>query len=193
MSPHATEEKSAVKAGDLVRLEYELWAEGGAGSELIDTTKEEVAQQANVPKSEGQKFGPHPHLIGGEYFPSGVESALEGAQTGEEFEKEFAPADAFGERDPKLIELFSMHEISRLPEMRRDDAHLDIGTVLNIRGRRGRVISLTAARVRVDFNPPFSGRKIRGKFHSRRTDRRSGRAGEGFGRADLRAFQRVPC
>ena len=26
-----------------------------------------------------------------------------------------------------------MHEISRLPEMRRDDAHLDIGTVLNIR------------------------------------------------------------
>ncbi|MFZ1024145.1 MAG: hypothetical protein WAN87_08420 [Thermoplasmata archaeon] len=165
MSPHTSEEKSPVKSGDLVSLEYELWAEGGERSELIDTTKEEVAQQAEVPKTEGQKFGPHPHLIGGEYFPSGIEAALEGAKPGEEFEKEFAPADAFGERDPKLIELFSMHEISRLPEMRRDDAHLDIGTVLTIRGRRGRVVSLTAARVRVDFNPPFSGRKIRGKFH----------------------------
>jgi FKBP-type peptidyl-prolyl cis-trans isomerase 2 len=165
MSPHTSEEKSPVKSGDLVSLDYELWAEGGGRSELIDTTKEEVAQQAEVPKTEGQKFGPHPHLIGGEYFPSGIEAALEGAQPGVEFEKEFAPADGFGERDPKLIELFSMHEISRLPEMRRDDAHLDIGTVLNIRGRRGRVVSLTAARVRVDFNPPFSGRKIRGKFH----------------------------
>ncbi|MFZ0892314.1 MAG: hypothetical protein WB778_04790 [Thermoplasmata archaeon] len=165
MSPHTSEEKSPVKSGDLVSLDYELWAEGGGRSELIDTTKEEVAQQAEVPKTEGQKFGPHPHLIGGEYFPSGIEAALEGAKPGEEFEKEFAPADAFGERDPKLIELFSMHEISRLPEMRRDDAHLDIGTVLNIRGRRGRVVSLTAARVRVDFNPPFSGRKVRAKFH----------------------------
>ena len=57
-----------------------------------------------------------------------------------------------------------MHEISRLPEMRRDDAHLDVGTTLTIKGRRGRVVSLTAARVRVDFNPPFAGRKVTGKF-----------------------------
>jgi hypothetical protein len=57
-----------------------------------------------------------------------------------------------------------MHEIQRLPEMRRDDAELDIGTVLTIRGRRGRVTSLTAARVRVDFNPAYAGRKVRGKF-----------------------------
>jgi hypothetical protein len=57
-----------------------------------------------------------------------------------------------------------MHEISRLPEMRREDAHLDLGTVLTIEGRRGRVVTLTAARVRVDFNPPFSGRKVRAKF-----------------------------
>jgi peptidylprolyl isomerase/FKBP-type peptidyl-prolyl cis-trans isomerase SlyD len=57
-----------------------------------------------------------------------------------------------------------MHEIQRLPEMRREKADLDIGTVLNIRGRRGRVVSLTAARVRVDFNPPFAGRKIRARF-----------------------------
>jgi hypothetical protein len=48
--------------------------------------------------------------------------------------------------------------------MRREDAHLDIGTTLTIEGRRGRVMSLTAARVRVDFNPPFAGRKVRGKF-----------------------------
>jgi FKBP-type peptidyl-prolyl cis-trans isomerase 2 len=152
------------KSGDLVLLDYELWAEVVGKPELIDTTREEVAQAAKITVPEGHKFGPHAHLIGGEYFPGGIENALVGAQVPSEWEKEFAPADAFGERDPKLIQLYSMHEVSRLPEMRRDDAHLDIGTILTIEGRRGRVVTLTAARVRVDFNPPFAGRKITAKF-----------------------------
>ena len=159
-----TSSDGATKSGELVLLDFELWAEGGGRSELVDTTREEVAQQAEVKPSEGQSFGPRPHLIGGDYFPPGIEAALVGLPLGADVSKEFPPAEAFGERDPKLIELFGMHEIQRLPEMRREDAHLDVGTVLTIRGRRGRVVSLTAARVRVDFNPAFSGRKIRASF-----------------------------
>ena len=164
MPPEGGAAHAVTKTGDLVHLEYDLWAEGGGRTELVDTTHEEVAQQANVTVAAGQKFGPRPHVIGGEYFPAGIEAALTGVPVGEEIVREFAPADAFGERDPNLIELFSMHEISRLPEMRREDAHLDLGTVLTIEGRRGRVVTLTAARVRVDFNPPFSGRKVKGTF-----------------------------
>ncbi|MGD0256406.1 MAG: hypothetical protein ABSB90_00790 [Thermoplasmata archaeon] len=164
MPSETSKHHGGAQTGHLVRLEYDLWAEGGGRTDLIDTTHEEVAQAANVPASPGATWGPRPHLIGGEYFPTGIETALVGLKHGEEVEKEFAPADAFGERDPNLIELFSMHEVSRLPEMRREDAHLDIGTVLTIEGRRGRVVTLTQARVRVDFNPPFAGRKVRGKF-----------------------------
>lgn len=163
MSPHSPAGAS-VETGDLVRLDYELWAESGDRSDLIDTTRESVAQGAKLEVPSGYVFGPRAHLVGGEYFPAGIENALVGLKVGEEVEKQFAPAEAFGERDPKLIELFSMHEVQRLPEMRREKAHLDIGTILNIRGRRGRVVTLTAARVRVDFNPAFAGRKIRGKF-----------------------------
>jgi FKBP-type peptidyl-prolyl cis-trans isomerase 2 len=152
------------QSGDLVRIEYDLWSELGGKTELLDTTHEEVAQKANVPTPEGFTWGPRPHQIGGDRFPTGIENALVGLKIGEEAEREFAPAEAFGERDPNLIELYSMHQVERLPEMRREDAHLDIGTVLTIEGRRGRVVSLTAARVRVDFNPPFAGRKVRGKF-----------------------------
>jgi len=164
MSPEAAHAHGVTKSGDMVRLEYDLWAEGGGKTDLVDTTHQEIAQEAKVQVPEGAKWGPRPHLIGGEYFPGAIEAALTGAKVGEEFEREFAPADAFGERDPNLIELFSMHEISRLPEMRREDAHLDLGTVLTIEGRRGRVVTLTAARVRVDFNPPYSGRKVKAKF-----------------------------
>lgn len=162
MSNHA--EPGVTKSGDLVLLDYELWAEGAGRSELVDTTREEVAQAAKISVPEGHKFAPKPHLIGGDYFPGGIENSLVGQRVGAEWEREFPAAEAFGERDPKLIELFSMHEISRLPEMRREDAELDVGTVLTINGRRGRVVTLTAARVRVDFNPAYAGRKVRGKF-----------------------------
>jgi FKBP-type peptidyl-prolyl cis-trans isomerase 2 len=164
MPSEAATPHEVTKTGDLVHLEYDLWAEGGGRTDLIDTTHEEVAQKANATTPDGTKWGPRPHVIGGEYFPGAIEAALAGVAVGEEVVREFAPADAFGERDPKLIELFSMHEISRLPEMRREDAHLDLGTVLTIEGRRGRVTTLTAARVRVDFNPPYAGRKVKGTF-----------------------------
>jgi FKBP-type peptidyl-prolyl cis-trans isomerase 2 len=164
MSPETPHPHGVTKPGEMVRIEYDLWAEGGGRTDLVDTTRLEVAQEAKVSVTEGQHWGPRPHLIGGEYFPAAIETALTGAKVGEEFEREFPPAEAFGERDPNLIELFSMHEISRLPEMRKEDAHLDVGTILTIEGRRGRVVTLTAARVRVDFNPPYAGRKVRGKF-----------------------------
>jgi len=165
MSPegHAAPSAKVSEKGDLVRVEFELWTEMGGKTELLDTTSEELAQQQNV-KTEGRTWGPRAHEVGGDYFPAGIENSLIGLPVGEEVAREYTPADAFGERDPNLIELFTMHEIERLPEMRREDAHLDIGTTLTIEGRRGRVVTLTAARVRVDFNPPFAGRKVRGKF-----------------------------
>ncbi len=163
-APATAPPSGATQAGDLVRLDYDLWSEIGGKTELLDTTHEEVAQNANVPPVEGRTWGARPHQIGGDYFPTGIENSLVGVPVGETVTREFAPADAFGERDPKLIELFSMHEIERLPEMRRENAHLDIGTVLTIEGRRGRVVSMTAARVRVDFNPPFAGRRVKGTF-----------------------------
>jgi len=164
MTGHSTESQAPVKSGELVLLDYEIWAEGGGRTDLVDTTREEVAQRAGAHRGDGSRFGPRPHLVGGEFFPSGIEKALEGLIPGQEVTKTFPPAEAFGERDPKLIELFGMHEIQKLPEMRREDARLDIGTTLNIRGRRGRVVSLTAARVRVDFNPLYAGRTVRGTF-----------------------------
>ena len=164
MPSPASADSAALQSGDIVLLDYEVWAEGGDHADLVDTTRESAAQKASHPLPEGTSLEPRPHLVGGDYFPPGIEQALVGAKIGTAIAREFAPSEAFGERDPKLIELFSMHEISRLPEMRRDDADLQVGTILTIKGRRGRVVTLTAARVRVDFNPPLAGRKIRAEF-----------------------------
>lgn len=170
--PPSAPSSDVVQKGDLVRLDFELWAEAGGKKELVACTQEEVAKAAmggEAPK--GMTWGAQPHVVGRELFrtifaasPNKVDTSLEGTKVGEKVEKDYAPAEAFGERDPKLIELFSMNEVLRLPEMREDDAHLDVGTVLNIRGRQGRVSSLTAGRVRVDFNRPNAGKKALWKF-----------------------------
>ena len=44
MAEHATSEAAHSKSGDLVLLDYELWAESGGKMELIDTTRAELAQ-----------------------------------------------------------------------------------------------------------------------------------------------------
>jgi FKBP-type peptidyl-prolyl cis-trans isomerase 2 len=157
----------AVQKGDLVLLDYELWSEFGGKRELLDTTRESAAKEAKAETPANALFRPRPYVVGRELFPGSlgrIEAALEGVVVGSEAEKEFPPSEAFGERDPDLVESFSIQKISRLPEMRREDSHLDLGTVLTIEGRSGRVSLITAGRVKVDFNRPQAGRKVQFKF-----------------------------
>src|SRR5579871_2681245 len=97
------ESSHALASGDLVLLDYDIWAEGAGRTELVGTTHAEVAQAAEIDIAEGQSFEPQPHLVGGDEFPSGLENAVLAAKVGEAVEKEFEPAEGFGERDPKLI------------------------------------------------------------------------------------------
>ncbi len=156
--------EQTIGGGDLVRIDYEVWAESGGKSEIVDTTSAEVAQGANWTGRKAEDLVPQPYEVGRGRFPPAMEKLIESLKVGATAEQEFAPNEAYGERDPKLIELFSIREVSRLPEMRKEGASLDIGTVLNIRGRKGRVLNVTPGRVRVDFNPDLAGKKIKVKF-----------------------------
>jgi FKBP-type peptidyl-prolyl cis-trans isomerase 2 len=155
--------EESVAKGDLILLDYDIWSEPGDKKEIVDTTDKKLAEKE---KWDGQKeeYGPVPYEIGLERLPAAIDKALEGAKVGATVEKEISAGEGFGERDPKLIELFSLREIARLPELRKEDAHLDIGTTLTIDGRKGRVVSITAGRVRMDFNHPLAGKKIRAKL-----------------------------
>ena len=104
MSEHAVAAVAHAKSGDLVLLDYELWTESGGKNELIDTSRAEVAEKENFTLPAGYEFGPRPHIIGGEDFPAALETAIAAASVGHEVEKELAPAEAFGERDPNLID-----------------------------------------------------------------------------------------
>jgi FKBP-type peptidyl-prolyl cis-trans isomerase SlyD len=155
--------EETVAKGDLIRLDYDIWAETGDKSEIIDTTNAAVAKEAHWQGRKDDEFGPVPYELGKNRFPAALEKALEGAKVGAVIEKELAPGEAFGERDPKLIETVSLREIARLPEMRKEGAQLEVGMTLTVNGRKGRVTSFTAGRVRLDFNDPLAGRRLKAK------------------------------
>ena len=70
-------------------------------------------------------------------------------------EIEIDPKDAFGERDPKLVRI--------VPKKTFRDQKFDPapGMIVDFGGMKGRIQSADAGRVRVDFNSPLAGHKLR--------------------------------
>ncbi|MCK4717995.1 MAG: peptidylprolyl isomerase [Thermoplasmata archaeon] len=150
-----------MESKDVIRLEYELWAK--ETSELVDTTKEEVAQD------EGRfdpdvKYEPMPTIVdAGKLLPL-MDKDLLKAKVGKEREVEIPAEEAYGKRDPKQVELHSIHEILRLPEFKKKDEVPQVGMDITLKGKKGMIISMTSGRVRVDFNHPMAGKTLVYKY-----------------------------
>jgi FKBP-type peptidyl-prolyl cis-trans isomerase SlyD len=145
--------------GDVVEFDYELWVEGREG--LYDTTLEGPAKAAGI-HNENAYYGPVVHAIGSGRIIGGLERELRNAKVGQTKEIEIAPADAYGERDPKLIETVSMQEF------KKGDVNPQPGLGVNYKGRQGTVVTVGAGRVRVDFNSPLAGKKLKYRFTLRK-------------------------
>ncbi len=145
----------AIKNGDMVRVDYEAYLVDE--DVLFDTSKEDKAQEAGI-FDEKYKYAPMPVMVGGGKVFPGFEQAIEGAELGEEQEVTIPPELAAGERDPKLTELFPIREFQK------KDINPYPGLEVSIGNRRGTVASVSAGRVRVDFNSPLAGKTLLYKF-----------------------------
>ena len=74
------------------------------------------------------------------------------------------PEDAFGPRDPKLVEVMPMNKIISLPEFRKGDRYPQEGMEIRINNRIGVISRIFAGRVRVDFNKRYAGRTVVYKY-----------------------------
>jgi len=142
-----------MERGQIVWIEYEIGVKDD--DELIETTDaERAAEQGLEPIP-----GPVAVIVGSEggTLP-GVMEAIEEAAIDDEREIEIAPEDAFGERDPKLIELFT------IPKLRRMGVDVEEGATVKVKGREGRIIRLSGSRAWVDFNHARAGQTLRYRF-----------------------------
>jgi FKBP-type peptidyl-prolyl cis-trans isomerase 2 len=95
-----------------------------------------------------------PVIIGAGYILKGVEKALKDMQVGEKTTVEISPASGFGERNDKLVKLIP------LAEFIKQDAKVQPGMIVSIQNMRGKVLSVSGGRVRVDFNHPLAGKTL---------------------------------
>ncbi|MGQ9582796.1 MAG: FKBP-type peptidyl-prolyl cis-trans isomerase [Thermoplasmatota archaeon] len=154
-----------MKRGEIVRWDYEGWtvAPKSEDCELFDTTDEKLAKEKGIYK-ERAAYGPNPIIVGAERLVKGLEASLLEAEVGREVEVIIPPADAFGERDARKMEIHSLSEILRLPEFRRGEREPVPGARVVLGNREGRIVSVRGGRVRVDYNHELAGKTLRYKY-----------------------------
>jgi len=144
--------KGSVSKGDIIRLDYKAYL--SENEKVFDTTMESVAKDANI-FNEKQTYAPVPYRVGsGTIFFPALDDAMVGVAVGKETTATIASADGAGARDPKLIEVHSMKEFSKM------DVSPYPGLEVALGNKQGTVISVGAGRVRVDFNNPLAGRDV---------------------------------
>lgn len=140
-----------VEDGDVVEIDY-VGRVKDTG-EIFDLTSEDRAAEEGY-DAEELELGPVKALIGAGHVIPGLEDALRDMAEGDSDTVEVAPEDAFGERTGDAVETFSRSEFDEYDvEPRR-------GLVVEIDGRRGKIVSASSGRVRVDFNHPLAGKAL---------------------------------
>ena len=140
-----------VNNGDFIKLEYTgKIIETG---EIFDTTIEEVAEENEI-HSEKKTYGPISIIVGGGHVLKGMEEALVDMEEGGEKTIELPPEEAFGERDPNLIQLVPMSEF------KKQGIKPQVGMAITSEGNTGIIRSVSGGRVRLDFNHELAGKNL---------------------------------
>jgi FKBP-type peptidyl-prolyl cis-trans isomerase 2 len=145
-----------VQKGDVIRLHYT--GKVKETGEIFDTTYEEIAKEAGIYKENGV-YGPVPIAVGAGHVLPGLDEQLEGLEVGEKYEITVPPEKGFGKRDPKLIKTFTLGQFRRQGIYPFPGMPIEIETESG-RKLKGRVLTVSGGRVRVDFNHPYAGKHL---------------------------------
>jgi FKBP-type peptidyl-prolyl cis-trans isomerase 2 len=137
--------------GDFVKINY--IGKIKESGKVFDTTVEQVAKENKI-YDEKIQFKAVPIVIGAGHVIKGLDEALIGTEVGEKKIIEIPPVKGYGERDPKLVKVvplkdFKKQGLTPVPGMR-----------IEAEGRIGKVQSVGAGRVRVDFNYELAGKVL---------------------------------
>ena len=135
-----------LKKGDFIEVLFTGKLNDG---EIFDSNIVEDLKNTNL------NTEPKPFIfpLGKDMFVKGIDSFLIGKEIGE-YSIELKPEDAFGKRNPKLIQMvptkaFVKNKINPIP-----------GAMFNFDGRLAKILTVSGGRVMVDFNNPIAGKDV---------------------------------
>ena len=141
----------AIDNGDFVRVNFT--GKVKETDEVFDTTYDEVAQEAGI-FEENKTYKPIPIVVGGNHLLPAIEEAIKGLEAGETKHIEVDTDDAFGPRNPKLIQLVP------IKEFRKQGMNPVPGMKINSEGTTGKILTVNGGRVKVDFNHELAGKDL---------------------------------
>lgn len=141
----------AIKEGDFIRLNYTGKVQ--ETGDIFDTTSKEVAEEAGL-NTENKAYGAIPIAVGTGHVLKGLDNEIVGMEEGEKKTIEVKPEDAFGLRDPKLLQMIPMGEF------KRQNMKPQVGMTITMEGQPGKIRSISGGRVTVDFNHEFAGKTL---------------------------------
>jgi FKBP-type peptidyl-prolyl cis-trans isomerase SlyD len=136
------------KEKEFIELEFSARIKGG---EIFDTTRKEDAKKLEMEES---SVKPLIMSIGSNMVVPGLDKELVGKEIGKRYEVEIRAEEAFGKRDPTLIQMVSLNNFKEqnvLPQR---------GMQFSFDGRLARVLSVSGGRVLVDFNNLIAGKNV---------------------------------
>jgi len=113
-----------------------------------------AAGLAQIEGADVKNAKPFIFSIGHDMFLKGIDDFLVGKEIGKTYAINLNPADAFGARDPKKVQLmpikiFNEQKVRPIP-----------GAMFNFDGNIAKILSVNGGRVMADFNNPLAGKPV---------------------------------
>lgn len=136
---------------DFIKLNYTGRVK--STGDVFDTTYEDVAEEAGI-KNEEKDYHPMVLAVGSTQLIPKLHEEIQKLEVGDKQTVEIPSEDAFGKRDPSLIQLIPMKEF------KKQGIKPFVGMPISAQGTPGIVRTIDGGRVRVDFNHELAGKDI---------------------------------
>jgi FKBP-type peptidyl-prolyl cis-trans isomerase 2 len=147
--------KTAIVDGDIITLDFDAYILNTDGTEeLFDTTNAEHAKAGDI-FNEKATYEPIVTIVGHGRVIPGLDKSFVNAPIGEKTTVKILPADGAGERQPNMVEIFSIRELQK------QEIDPEPGMRVQIKNKIGTITSMTSGRVRIDFNDPLAGKTLK--------------------------------
>lgn len=134
-------------------IELDLIIKDKNTNSVLDTTHEDIAKEGNIYDSKTQ-YKPLVVVFGKGELLKAVEENIKDLEIGKTKEFSLSKEKAFGERDPKLIQLLP------LADFKKENIDPKPGMFINLGNRQAKVLNVSGGRVQLDLNNEFAGRDL---------------------------------
>ena len=135
-------------------IEIEYTGKIAETGEIFDLTDEKTAKEKNI-YNPNTKYGPATIIIGENMILKALEDNLKKMKQKETKKITLTPEEAFGKRNPQLLKIYSLAFFRKQKITPIQGQYITLGNNL-----QGKVLSVSAGRVKIDFNHQLSGKTL---------------------------------